>query len=690
MGQSEFYLDKMLELEEQGKGEDAVVLGEKVLEVFPEERERILFELGKLKFRMRKDKEALLDFVDAYGISCNQEIYELILEAYLSPNQENCLELYEHNLELLKEYPYYENVYPEEEPRFFPIWQDEELLICVDCQEKNFARDTRREMEAPLQADERYLIQNEMWQETILLCEKSCRISEPFMDANIPMFLVYDRIFWILFLQLYDLQELMKRKRIVFLVGVQSVEEYFGREERILPTCLGRGTTKEYVQMLSWIARKQMAECDLYNKMVEDYYHKNKWQIIENMKSGKPRILFWTSRFTTVLQYHTRDCMQAAERLGCETELLIERNSLDRIPVFYIKKVLARLKPDIIFCIDHFRFEHREYVPEEIVWITWIQDPMPEVINPGTPSKLNKRDFVMNHMITSKKFQKIGYGKYHMIDAPVPANSHVYKPYKLTRAEREEYECDICFVCHASDVDNYILEQVKMCPEGIREEIMSIYKGYQQYVYETGEFFYSREMFALYIEGAFLQHYRKRINENLLVHMAKDMHLWFNQRVYRQVLADWILDAGFTNIKLWGNGWMDNEKYGAYAMGPAENGEVLSKIYQASKVVIGNNITSTGAARAWESMLSGAFYMSNYIPPEADITDIRQIIEINKDVVMFYNKEDLIKKLHYYLEHEQERQKMIERGRKVALEKMTFDRLMKKVLDTVAERLEGE
>lgn len=137
MGQSEFYLDKMLELEEQGKGEDAVVLGEKVLEVFPEERERILFELGKLKFRMRKDKEALLDFVDAYGISCNQEIYELILEAYLSPNQENCLELYEHNLELLKEYPYYENVYPEEEPRFFPIWQDEELLICVDCQEKN-------------------------------------------------------------------------------------------------------------------------------------------------------------------------------------------------------------------------------------------------------------------------------------------------------------------------------------------------------------------------------------------------------------------------------------------------------------------------------------------------------------------------------------------------------------------------
>ena len=173
-----------------------------------------------------------------------------------------------------------------------------------------------------------------------------------------------------------------------------------------------------------------------------------------------------------------------------------------------------------------------------------------------------------------------------------------------------------------------------------------------------------------------------------LDYFVEDMWRYFNDRVYRQMLVQWMLDAGFTNIKLWGNGWAMEEKYKEYAIGPAQNGETLSKIYQASKIVIGNNIMTTAAARAWETMLSGGFYMSNYIPEENDDVDIRKILEVDKDVIMFYNREDLIQKLHYYLEHEEERQKMIERGRKAALEKMTYDILMKRVLKEIGERLE--
>lgn len=689
MQEAELYLRKMLEFEEKGAGEAALALGEKIAGIFPDDMESILLETGKLKFRMEKDKEALLDFMNAYGVNKNQEIFNLILEAYVLPNQKNNIEQYHHNLELLKEYPYYDNVDPEEEIRFFPVWQDSTLLVCVDMAEKNFAMHTRREIPKLPGADERYLIQNEMWLETILQCEESCRISQALMSENIPMYLVYDMVYWILFLQLYDLQELMERKRIVFLVGIQSVEEYFLKKENMLPSYLEEGTSQPYIRLLNQIARQVSLEHDENSKIIEGYYREKKDQIIEHIKSGKPKILFWTSHFTTVLQYHTRDCMQAAERLGCETELLIEKNDLDRIPIYRIKKTLARLKPDVVFCIDHFRLEHKEYVPEEVVWITWIQDPMPVVIDPKTPSKLTSRDFVMNHMVTDKKICEIGYGTYHLIDAPIPANHHVYQPYHLTEEELRTYACDICFVCHASDVDHYIIEQVKMYPEELWEAVMSIYKGYQEFACETGTFFYSQEMFESYIQGAFLQHYGKRLKEKNLKYMANDMFTWFNQRVYRQALVDWMLDAGFTNIKLWGNGWLDNEKYKPYAMGPAENGEMLSKVYQASKIVIGNNVISTGAARAWEAMLSGAFYLSNYVPPEADITDLRGVVEEQKDVIMFYDKEDLIQKLHYYLEHEEERQEMIERGRKAALEKMTFDSLMKRALHTVGERLEG-
>ncbi|MBQ9526056.1 MAG: glycosyltransferase family 1 protein, partial [Fretibacterium sp.] len=96
---------------------------------------------------------------------------------------------------------------------------------------------------------------------------------------------------------------------------------------------------------------------------------------------------------------------------------------------------------------------------------------------------------------------------------------------------------------------------------------------------------------------------------------------------------------------------------------------------------------STGAARVWESMLSGAFYMAPYVPPEWDMLDIRKIMKPEEDFIMFYNKKDLIKKVRYYLEHDEERREMARRGREVALQKMTYDALMKRVIGFIGDKL---
>lgn len=80
-----------------------------------------------------------------------------------------------------------------------------------------------------------------------------------------------------------------------------------------------------------------------------------------------------------------RDCMEAAQTLGCETELVIEPDGIRRVTDFYTVERLAEFKPDIIFCIDHFRYEKKFAIPQEIVWITWIQDKLPQSTgNPKT------------------------------------------------------------------------------------------------------------------------------------------------------------------------------------------------------------------------------------------------------------------------------------------------------------------
>ena len=368
--------------------------------------------------------------------------------------------------------------------------------------------------------------------------------------------------------------------------------------------------------------------------------------------------------------------------------VLIEKDPLHRVDGLYEARAVAEFKPDAVFLVDHFRFEHNPALyPKEMLSIIWAQDPLPFVMNTSTPQKLSNRDFIMNHFITWKSFFNVGYKNEQIIEAPIPADSHIYRPYELTDEEREQYEADICLVCHAADVDGKIQEMSCRFDEKSRHMIIALYKEYRRLAYEKTVIYYSEEEFKTYIDRFFKTQYHLNVADNIKGALANHMRMWFNQAVFRQVIVDWLIDAKITNIKLWGNGWTKYEKYKKYAMGPAENGEILSKIYQASKIVLGNNCLTTSAARAWESMLSGAFYISNYIPPESDITDIHKIIKGNKDIIMFYNRKDLIKKVRYYLKHDDERREMARRGREVALQKMTYDALMKRVIQFIGDKV---
>lgn len=685
------YLEKALELEEKGYIDEAVLLCDKMKEAFPNDTEIILTEKAKLEFRNQRYKDALIDFIQAYTITQNGDIYDLVLATYLEPNLAELKERYQHNLELLRKYPFYKNDFDSEQLDIFVLWMDEQVLYAVDTSQKRFWAFPYIAHSGQEQQEISVMLLNGLWVSELLYFKNKTKKSEPFLDQEIPFYLVYDRIGWMLFAQAADLEFLLadEIKRTVILAGENSFSAYFEDSMAIHPTkVFDKGIRGHYIQLLDSI-RCQKDRCFAeYLKENNAYYKKNRYEIIQNIQRGKPRILFWTSRFTTILQYHIRDCLQAAQRMGCQTELLMESDGVHAVYALTYQKYIHEFKPDMIFNVDHFRFEYD--IPDSLVWVVWIQDPLPFIMDKKTPARLTDRDLVLSHYISWKEFDEVAYNKKYLIEAPIPANASVYRQYELSFDELEQYACDICMVCHASDVDGHIDTILQRIPQNRREMVRSIYKGYQNYVYETGNVFYDKEIFAQYIQGAVQQHYSIVLKEKLLKAIVYDMWINFNQRVYRQALADWILDAGYVSVKLWGSGWQENAKYKDYAMGAAQNGKALSKIYQASKIVIGNNIMTTGAARAWETMLSGGFYLSNYIPPEYDAVDIRKIVQEGKEVAMFFDKEDLLHKIDYFLHHEKERQKMIQIGKKAALERMTFDRLMQKTVKEAGNRMKKE
>lgn len=686
-------INRAFDLEEAGRFLEAADIFCKCAQDFPECAEEIRLEMAKMYYRHGEEEAALLQLLKLYGEHGSREVLDLILEVYCDSCREEYDRQYGQNLAQLEKYAHFYGRKPDSEGiRYRPLHMGEQNLWYYDSVEGRFAVARRFQMGTDNLNDKICLSSDVLWMEDILDLEKRTRIQEPLLDEENPLLLVYGREAWELLLQLWDLKELLALDRIVFYEGLDGLQGSFLQNEVSMPekVLLNPHSAAEFGETILGIFRTYEEECARYKKGALEYYRDNGEEILRHIEAGTPKILFLTSRFTTALQYHAKACKRAADRMGLQTQLLIEESRLIAGCSNYLcLKTINAFRPDILWMLDHFRFEQPFLGGlDNLVVLCWVQDPMSDIMSAASPAKLGKRDIILNHYITWDAFFAVGYDKKKIIDAPIQADSHVYRSYDLTAQEREKYGCDFCFVCHGGDVDGWIEDSLKDVESPGRELLRQLYKGYQRWVYETGQCLYGEEAFQTYVRE-FFDAAGLVIGEGTIDYIAAQMCRWMNSTVYRQALVDWLLDAGYTNIKLWGHGWVKVPRYAAYAMGPAENGETLSKIYQASGIVVGNNVSTTAAARAWESMLSGAFYLSNYIPPQEDAVDIRAILKEGEELVMFRDREDLLQKAAYYLTHEDERLRMLEIGRKAALERMTFDGLMRKVLRELPEKLEA-
>ena len=681
------FLNKMIQYEEAGYTDAAFTLANKLLEAFPEDTLDILLEKAKMQFRIGYEKEALLDFIKAYEISDSTEIYELIIEAFYEPYQMMYLKNYENNICLLEDYLFYRSESGIEDITVFPVWQDDQICIYADDKRKCFQLCERKDKELP-QEDDVVFISNELWIGEIQNCEKASRQKHVLLDRNIPLYLYYDPYYWMLFIQLYDINILIKLNRIVFLIGTKCLYDYLQEEMTVFPDlnkCYysGMQDDKELIVKYAYLLEQKFEE---YVKEASDYYKRSAEQIISNINSKKARILFIVSRFTTALQYHTRDCMEAAARLGYETRLLIEPDGLHCMKKTDLYKAFADFKPDICFAIDYFRKNYDELL-EKMVWITWIQDLLP----PSTGNKelvesLADRDIVMSCFISDLNGTKFGMNYKDVLRAPLSCNHLLYKNWTLTEEEQERYNCDICIVANETDYDKYISEFLERIPDTERQNCLDIINVYLDLM-EQECFFYGFET-NLNLIMHIVEQLEIQWNRNFVEFISRDIYYSIFYRRYKSLVVEWLLDSGYTNLKLYGNQWQTNEKFRPFAMGTIENGEKLSKALGASKISIGEHPHVSLPSKAIESISSGTLYIAHHIPEEDDAANARVYFVENKELVYYYNKKDLLEKIDYYLKHEEDRKKVIKAGQERIAADLTYDKMMERILKETSELIE--
>ncbi|NOY77249.1 MAG: glycosyltransferase [Calditrichaeota bacterium] len=105
----------------------------------------------------------------------------------------------------------------------------------------------------------------------------------------------------------------------------------------------------------------------------------------------------------------------------------------------------------------------------------------------------------------------------------------------------------------------------------------------------------------------------------------------------------------------------------------------MAQIYSKSKIVFNRSLKNDINMRVFEAMATGSLLVTN------DLSDngLTELATPDEHLVTYTDEKELLEKLHYYLEHPAEREKIARNGRNWALRKHTYRHRMAALLETV-------
>jgi len=494
-------------------------------------------------------------------------------------------------------------------------------------------------------------------------------------------------------LQVCNIRSIIKYKNIIFFIGLNEVKLYFEKDQVIFPEVF-INCDNSILSIIEEIKIKKEEEINILKNNINDYYENIN---IRNDFIKNPKILlYFPQNF-----YLIRDLKQSLEINGVEVKVLTEENNMSLIDEYSFLKSIDGFKPNALVVYETLRRDLKFYVHKNVVFLTWLDavrriEYSKEVFFEG----MSNLDIILLPYLTLCEYQTtLDNHKQNFIEFPFVCNNKIYKEYDLSSDEIEKYGADICCVSnnHAEDLDDtfsniYLddLKEFKYC-----KEIELIYIDFKKIIYDeirrTEQPIHDLNVYMKIIKMLFKKYNLNNIgiNEKDYDRIAHMFRMDFGYMIYRSVVIEWIIEKKY-NIKLWGSGWDKNKKLSKYCMGPINNGQNLSKIYNASKISLSIHPFFSAHTRTFESILSNSLCMiPKTIPTKYDFSNIEIYFKENEDIIFYYDKNDLYKKLEYHLQNENERKKVIDSGkRKIISNGLYYDKVFENIIKELKFRLD--
>jgi spore maturation protein CgeB len=134
------------------------------------------------------------------------------------------------------------------------------------------------------------------------------------------------------------------------------------------------------------------------------------------------------------------------------------------------------------------------------------------------------------------------------------------------------------------------------------------------------------------------------------------------------------------DLKLWGSGW---DKYGLSAVAADVYASEYRQICAGSKIMLGWNIDPTidlyFSNRTWYTLGCGGFLLTAYSP------SLQELLGRGQELDWFETVEECCEKIEYYLQHDEERQKIARAGYQLAHNEYSYDTMVNRIIGDVKQ-----
>ena len=602
----------------------------------------------------------------------DERLSDIIYEYYIKPDENTFLERFNKNVQFLKSH----NVLI---PDFCPDFENAKI--------STFAYHGWS-----LLKEKEIIISKSQSESSLLLLVDliNLDIIQGYVEGRKCLYLAYDDLrnfyYLLIFEDLSLLEKDINAGKIVFLICNDNdvLMNFFSNTMVQLPNHgVDKSKHKNYGNIINEVVTQSTNRRFYYLERLYDYYKDLDNNYYKDLFSKEPKdikILLPTPQRTTLNKFITKNWYNAFLDLGYNAEYFIDKKLYEQLTVPCLWEKMYEFKPDIVFYINYTvdwltPHENNNPIIKNLLWIMRYRD-----LGSYTKTKNNMFILPFTRKYLNHAKESIGISENRIL---FTADGVDIKLFNTKSTVSSRYSSDIVCVNnkvgHAMDVINTLLE-------------VSTNHNYRKLIYELcneiKKTSHEEEVFSIDSSKLIEMIKKELVNNGFNLSEAAFQFVLFNLTIisdiyYREKIMEWIIDSKITrNIKVWGDGWHKVEQFKEFNMGLARYNE-LPNVYKNSKITICSTYGSYFHERNFEIWASGGFPIIKYMGDNFTEPDIRDCFKENEDVVLYYNKDDLLNKIQYYLNNHEERERIADNGRKITCQQFTNTVIAKKTMDFI-------